>query len=81
MMKFECDMCRKEIGQQEGLFIFRLPIPEDKVPFSRQFHSFTVCPRCAMKMSAFIKEQAVANEGGEDNGKDEVVQEKGHEAT
>ena len=81
MIKYECDMCRKEIGQREGIFMLSLPFPEDNTPFSRPFHELTVCPRCAMKISAFIQKQAVANEGGGDNGKDEVVKEKGHEAT
>lgn len=69
MIKYECDMCRKEIGRREGFSVIGLPIPDEKVPFSRQFHSFTVCHRCAMKISAFIKEQAVSNEGGGCNGK------------
>lgn len=63
MIKYECDMCRKEIGQREGIFMLSLPTPEDKDPFSRQFDSLTVCPRCAMKISAFIHNQAVSNEG------------------
>lgn len=81
MIKYCCDMCGKYSGNEHDVITIRLPVPDDGLPFGDNIQDFMLCGQCATNVSAFIKKQAFANEGGKDNGKDEVVQEKGHEAT
>ena len=85
MIKYCCDMCGKSSGNEHDVITIRLPVPydEDQSPFVENVQDFMLCRQCTVNVSAFVQGQALAmqGKGGEDNGKDEVVQENGHEAT